>query len=838
MKKSIMQQFIRFSVIFFLAIFIGGGAAFLFAIRAIVHKDAQQELTRLVDIERVELGNQVDSQIALAVKMAGSPVIKDYLRAPRDAEASARAFDEFSSYAEAFGSKNVFWTSEESHEFYLAGELGYILDENAPSEEWYVSSKNSSAPYIFNIDYNIMTGATSFWINARSTDTDGKFLGVVGIGIELTEFFHDIYKNIDTDIYDLYFFDHEGRITSAVDAQLVVDGVMISDIFEGDALGAAKNLGADDIKLITDGETEIVVGNLESLGWYLVASTKVGTDMYFKNNVSLIYMILIFVVLVVFIVFNIMIFRRVILPVRDAQTAMRTVSGGDFIDIRSNAADEIASMRNSAADVIDHFRNIIDAIEENAEALNRGDIFASIDESKFVGDYAVVVCAVNSAIGEIVSELTSYIECLTKLGKGDFDANIPKLPGKKAIMNDSRDILSGYLKSVNNDIEELAKNAAGGELSGRLSAEKYDGDWKDLAVLLNNLMSSFQTPVNETIKALTSMSKGDMGAYITSDYKGDFLEIKTSVNFTMKTVGSYIKEIAEVLNKVARDNNLNQEITREYLGDFNEIKSSINMILSSFSGVMNNFRDAARDVSNGASSVANNSSSIAEGTDKESGAVSVLNSSMDVINERTVKNSQNANEVNALSLDSRKNVAKGNEEVQKMLEAIADIKTSNANIAKINDVIESIAMQTNLLALNASVEAARAGEHGKGFAVVAEEVRSLAIRSKDASKQTTALIEESGAKVEVGEQIAHLTAESLETIASDFSKISNVISDIAKDSKEQAESIQQVLVGVTEISSVVARNSIAAKESADVSAELSSHADTLTRMVSVFNTKK
>src|SRR6202007_792051 len=109
----------------------------------------------------------------------------------------------------------------------------------------------------------------------------------------------------------------------------------------------------------------------------------------------------------------------------------------------------------------------------------------------------------------------------------------------------------------------------------------------------------------------------------------------------------------------------------------------------------------------------------------------------------TKKNAETAQQAASLCAEAKSSADKSNQAMGRMSSAIADIQQSASETAKIIKVIDEIAFQTNLLALNAAVEAARAGEAGKGFAVVAEEVRNLAMRSSEAAKNTSAMIEES-----------------------------------------------------------------------------------------------
>lgn len=169
--------------------------------------------------------------------------------------------------------------------------------------------------------------------------------------------------------------------------------------------------------------------------------------------------------------------------------------------------------------------------------------------------------------------------------------------------------------------------------------------------------------------------------------------------------------------------------------------------------------------------------------------------------------------------------------VARGVEAIEGIAARTHEMRETVAMIESIAFQTNILALNAAIEAARAGDAGRAFAVVAAEVRALAARSHESAVQVRELIARAIEQAGVGAREAGAVRGVLEGISSGVEAVADEMRAVSDEARLQSDSLQQVLGGLDDLSSLTRSNADMVAESVMAAEDMREHAQRLRRVV-------
>ena len=258
-----------------------------------------------------------------------------------------------------------------------------------------------------------------------------------------------------------------------------------------------------------------------------------------------------------------------------------------------------------------------------------------------------------------------------------------------------------------------------------------------------------------------------------------------------------------------------------YIGVYRKLILSIRNMIIKLNETLKTIQNGSTQVALSSNQMSELSLNLAQGSNEQSVAIEDLKSTIEMISEKVINNSQISGNATVLADEVLKEAQESTQEMHLMTIAMEQISKTSEQIEHIIDDIEDIASQTNLLSLNASIEAARAGEAGRGFSIVAEQIRKLAEDSAASAINTRKLIETSTREVANGNSISQKTAIALGKVMEGLQIIAQGAKQSNLSGQQEVELIKNLEESIGQIVSVIQNNSVISEEVAVGSRELS-----------------
>ncbi|WP_291326629.1 cache domain-containing protein [Desulfovibrio sp. UCD-KL4C] len=376
------------------------------------------------------------------------------------------------------------------------------------------------------------------------------------------------------------------------------------------------------------------------------------------------------------------------------------------------------------------------------------------------------------------------------------------------------------------------------------------------AICIYLIRKGLNNPLNALVDFSNKIVAGDLDSLLTGKFSGEMAVLKESLEKMIVSLKEKINE-ANLLSEQSKEETLKAQ---EAEAEAEKAKAAAEHAKAE--GLLeaaDMLEELVNDLSSASEELSVQVDEVSRGTDTQQQRISETAVAMEEMNATVLEVARNAAEAADSAEQTRHNAESGSAIVDNSVDSILAVNAHSETLKKnmhelgtqaeaigtVMNVITDIADQTNLLALNAAIEAARAGEAGRGFAVVADEVRKLAEKTMDATKQVgeaissiqagasknTESVEEAAAAVDKATGFANESKHSLSQILELVQSTSDQVRSIATASEEQSNASEDINRAIDDIKVVSSETAEGMLQANQAIAELARLASDLKRLI-------
>ena len=295
---------------------IAGGSVLLF------RKNAVQQLKNMEYVKILEMEKGLLPEKKLAMQLAQSPAVVDYMENPTNTAIQDMAFRDFRTFQDSFASHRTFWISDMDLKYYSNMDFLYELDKSDPVNAWYQATIDANLPFQFYVDYEVGLKKTLMWINILVYGKNGRVTGITGTGVELTDFVDSMYSTLEKGVI-MYMYNANDEVSASTQISDLEKKVPITKVMP--ELNAVKDLHSKDSVYLSTMKGEYLIAPVTELGWQMVLFIPFTMHDFFKNA-----LLPFAIVLVLSVIFTILYtINTLFQPLAEIRSTVTSIASGD-----------------------------------------------------------------------------------------------------------------------------------------------------------------------------------------------------------------------------------------------------------------------------------------------------------------------------------------------------------------------------------------------------------------------------------------------------------------------------------------------------------------------------